>query len=177
MRTVHIRRNRLPHWTADGGTYFLTFRLADAMSPSLARAIHDRRNRHLLADRILDRGYGRCWLRNAAVARLVYDTLAAFADGVMHGWVVMPNHVHAAVRLARGVALEDVLHFWKGRTARAANQIVGRTGAFWQKESYDTLLHDQNDLNRVLAYTESNPIKAGLKDWPWGRVLDRTFSF
>ena len=40
---------------------------------------------------------------------------------------------------------------------------ASRAGAFWQKESYDTLLHDRNDLNRVIAYTENNPIKAGAR--------------
>jgi putative transposase len=84
----------------------------------------------------------------------------------MHCWTIMPNHVHAAMRLASGVALEEVVRGWKGRTARAANQFLGRTGRFWQKESYDTLLHDRNDLDRVIAYTENNPVKAGLEEWP-----------
>ena len=87
----------------------------------------------------------------------------------------MPNHVHVAIRLAPGALLPAVLKHWKGRTARQANRILGRSGTFWQEESYDSLLHDQHDLDRVLHYIEHNPIRAKLSNWPWVAIESTAF--
>jgi hypothetical protein len=61
----------------------------------------------------------------------------------------MPNH-------------EQVTQSGKGFTAREANEILGRNETFWQDESYDALLHDQHDLDRVIGYIARNPIRAKL---------------
>jgi len=60
----------------------------------------------------------------------------------------------------------------KGTTAREANRVLGRTGEpFWQKESYDHWVRDGDELEKIRAYIESNPVKAGLarnpKDFAW----------
>ena len=48
----------------------------------------------------------------------------------------MPNHVHVLI-LPR-VALAQITHWIKGRTAREANLLMGRMGErFWQEGSYD----------------------------------------
>jgi len=85
----------------------------------------------------------------------------------------MPNHVHVAVRALR--PLDRITHSWKSYTAGQANKLLGRGGAFWQRESFDSLLHDQNDLDRVIRYIVENPVRAGLKDWPWVSVLRTEF--
>jgi REP element-mobilizing transposase RayT len=178
-RTIHIRRRRLPHWTTELGTYFVTFRLKDALSDELARRIALRRRPHALADRFLDRSYGRCWLRDPRIAAII-DGAIRFFDGskyLLHAWTIMPNHVHVAFRIAERVALREVTKSWKGYTAREVNKILGRHGALWQDESYDSLLHDEHDLTRVVRYIEFNPVKAGLVGWPWVTILDRKFSF
>jgi hypothetical protein len=48
---------------------------------------------------------------------------------------------------------------------------LGRTGEpFWQTESYDHCVRDENESNRIAACIESNPVKAGLaaraEDYP-----------
>ena len=47
----------------------------------------------------------------------------------------------------------------------------GATGPFWQRESYDHWVHDLDELERIIAYVEANPVKAGLikapEDWPF----------
>ena len=177
-RTIEIRTRRLPHWTANEGTYFVTFRLADALSTELAARIAARKRNSLLTQRFLDRGHGRCWLKDHRVAQIVDRAIRFFDDEryVLHAWTIMPNHVRAAFRLCGGWSLDSVTQSWKGFTSRQANAMLGRSGTFWQEESYDALLHDQHDLDRVIAYIEANPVKAGLIDWPWVTVLRTEFS-
>jgi REP element-mobilizing transposase RayT len=148
------------------------------MSPDLARRIAARPGRHNLADRLLDRSLGRCWLRDVRIAGLV-DGAIRFFDlerYLLHAWTIMPNHVHVAFRLLPEVQLEEVMKSWKGFTGREANEILGQKGTFWQAESYDSLLHDQHELDRVIEYIVRNPVRARLTNWPWTTVLRTQFS-
>ena len=49
--------------------------------------------------------------------------------------------------------------------------MLGRNGRFWQEESYDHIIRDEAELNRIRQYILYNPVKAGLvdnpEDWPW----------
>jgi len=72
----------------------------------------------------------------------------------------MANHVH--VLLLR-ITPSRLLQSLKGFTAREANRVLGRTGEpFWQAESYDHWVRDENEYGRIAAYIENNPVKAGL---------------
>lgn len=60
----------------------------------------------------------------------------------------------------------------KGYTAKRANQILMRTGrSFWQKESYDHLVRNAAERERIRSYIEQNPVRAGLvreaSDYRW----------
>jgi len=79
----------------------------------------------------------------------------------------MPNHVHVVVEAMGGDKLSDILHSWKSFTAKAANKMLHRTGEFWQAESYDHLIRNQQDFNHTVEYVLCNPAKAGLSDWKW----------
>jgi putative transposase len=63
------------------------------------------------------------------------------------------------------------MHSLKGYTAYEGNRLLGRKGAFWEHESYDHYVRDEEELERIVAYVLSNPLKAGLvtdwKAWPW----------
>ncbi len=85
----------------------------------------------------------------------------------------MPNHVHVVARLFPGQTLATVLHSWKSFTAKRANLILGLHGAFWQREYYDHLLRNEEELERVVRYVADNPAKANLKDWKWVWVCGR----
>jgi len=91
----------------------------------------------------------------------------------LHGWVVMPNHVH--ILITPNVALPKLLKALKGVTAREGNKILKRTGEpFWQHESYDHWVRDQRQFDRILRYIEDNPVRAGLclssAEYPWGHA-------
>jgi putative transposase len=64
-----------------------------------------------------------------------------------------------------------IMQSLKRYTAREANRILNRNGAFWQDESYDHVVRDDNDLSRIVDYVLMNPVSAGLVDsygkWPW----------
>jgi putative transposase len=178
-RVVSARRRHLPHLTTEEGTYFVTFRQADSLSLQLAQRLAGRRRAHLLADRFLDQSRGSCLLRDPRAAKVVEEAFRHF-DGeryFLHGWSVMPNHAHVSFRTAPGVSLADVTHSWKGFTSWKINRILGRKGTLWQDESYDSLLSDQNELDRVLHYISRNPIRAGLVNWPWTGVANDRFLF
>jgi REP element-mobilizing transposase RayT len=79
----------------------------------------------------------------------------------------MPNHVHVAFQSVAGWNLKSILHSWKTFTAFRINQLLNKTGTFWQSEYYDHLIRGPDDLGRCVQYILDNPVKAKLGDWPW----------
>jgi len=57
---------------------------------------------------------------------------------------------------------------------------LGRQGVLWQREYFDRYIRDEGHLQAVIAYIESNPVKAGLVrragDWPFGSARERSGS-
>jgi putative DNA methylase len=76
-----------------------------------------------------------------------------------------------------GSPLSGIMHSLKSYTANQANQLLGRTGQFWQHESYDHWVRDDDELERIVSYIASNPIKAGLaqrpEQWSWCSARDQ----
>jgi REP element-mobilizing transposase RayT len=83
----------------------------------------------------------------------------------------MPNHVHAMIEPKADWALADVVGSWKSFTAKQANKLLGRTGAFWQREYFDRYIRSERHYATTIAYIENNPAKAGLVPeahlWRW----------
>lgn len=197
-------RGKLPHIKREGSIYFVTFRLADSLPAAVIVELKHAREATLLGARaqgrplswhderqlflwysekveaVLDAGRGACWLNQPSVGELVANAVKFFAGERydLHGWVVMPNHVHAVLWPRPGHRLSDILHSWKSFTSTKANQILRRTGQpFWQQESYDHRVEDDEERARLVAYVENNPLKAGLcqrpEDWRWSSAYDR----
>ena len=114
----------------------------------------------------LDRGLGSCTLRGAEPMRLMADALEFFhGDRVWTGdYVIMPNHVHVLMTPRIGYELENVLKSVKGYSAREINRTLGSSGDFWQRESYDHIVRNLDQLKRFQNYIRANPSKAKLKD-------------
>jgi len=192
-------RGRLPHWEKDNATYFVTFRLADSLPSTVLDRIETEREsilrlarqqgrpltpsenlhlKRLITARIeqhLDSGAGSCALQDDEIASVLAETLALFDEKRyrLFAWCIMPNHVHAVVRIFPTDRLSQVLHSWKSYTAKTANRILGRTGEFWQREYYDHLLRDGGEFERAVRYVVENPAKAGLRDWRWVWVREQ----
>ena len=177
-------RGYLPHFDAPFVTQFVTFMLHDAFPVTRRREWEgilnepedSQRRRKLEA--WLDRGHGECWLRRADLAALVEAQLRK-GDGQdyqLQSWMLMPNHVHVVVDVW-ATPLSELLRLWKGASGRAANLALRRSGWFWEREYFDTLIRDGEHLKRAVRYTENNPVKAALvaerKAWQWGSAQRR----
>lgn len=190
-------RKALPHWELEGGCYAVMFRLGDSLPQNvlesfiqerdaLAEALRSKgaltaaemqslvRVMNEKVDAWLDAGYGACHLRRSEVAAVVADALGAFHWDryCLVAWCVMPNHVHAVVQPLEGFTLERVMHSWKSYTAHACNRIIGRTGGFWQRESYDHLLRNAQEMEHAVEYALTNPEHSGLRGWPWRGLME-----
>lgn len=173
----------LPHWHPEGKVLFLTWRL-DGSLPVGFRPLPDEKNAgkaFLHMDRELDKGLsGPVWLRNPCIAKCVVDALVYGERELglydLLAFVVMSNHVHVLLRPR--VTVSKITRAIKGFTARQANKILGRSGkAFWKDESYDHWVRDNDELRRIVAYIERNPVTAGLvrsvEEWPWSSAAHR----
>jgi putative transposase len=89
----------------------------------------------------------------------------------------MPNHAHVVIEPLPGHPLGDIVRSWKTFTARRANALFGRTGAFWYEDYFDRFMRDEDHLSRTIHYVEENPVKAGLVDvatnWLWSSAHHR----
>ncbi|MBK8655221.1 MAG: hypothetical protein IPN20_15245 [Haliscomenobacter sp.] len=152
--------------------------------------IQEERERHFARfDALLDAvQYGPDYLRQPAVAETVQKELHRF-NGVLYdllAYCIMPNHAHILIdtSLQLPVQFEDaeleglnykpldvVMKRIKGPSAVAANRLLGRQGKFWQRESYDHFVRNEQELNNIIRYILENPVKAGFAShweaWPF----------
>ena len=178
LATLDYRR-KLPHWQPDHVPIFVTWRLWGTLparrQTGRNAASCSQGEEFAAADRELDSfTRGPLWLNDERIAVslaqaiLIGETELKFYQ--LHAWSIMPNHVHLLI--TPRVPLPVVTRWLKGSTSRRANQVLGRTGqAFWQAESFDHWVRNQEEFHRIVRYIEWNPVKAGLIDspelWPW----------
>jgi putative transposase len=167
---------RLPHWDLVGQPLFVTFRSQGSLPASrvFSPSLLTDGKRFVTMDRLLDKAdAGPRYLGMPEIAGLmvayIRDGEQRFRRYELHSFVVMPNHVHMLV--TPSVVATKWLGPLKGFTAHEANRILGRTGTFWQDESYDHVVRSGAGLERVRRYIENNPVKAGLvtrpEDFRW----------
>jgi len=184
VRAMVFYARNLPHWHPEGQALFITWRLYGSLPKEVARSIEKyKENKKKLsagkafrdADRLLDCAEsGPLWLKDPRIAKCVVDSLrrgdAELNHYQLHAFVVMANHVHAL--LTPLVAVRRITNGIKGVTSREANRTLRRTGQpFWQVESYDHWVRNEDEFARIRAYIENNPVAAGLvaraEDWEW----------
>ena len=68
-------------------------------------------------EKYLDKGYGKCFLKDPAIAQLVADSLKYHDDSKydLSAWVIMPNHIHFLATPLEGVELSEIAHSIKSR--------------------------------------------------------------
>jgi REP element-mobilizing transposase RayT len=171
-------RGYLPHRDEPGLVQFVTFRLADSFPESLRSEwahlwrIEDDRERRTQLEAYLDQGRGYAHLRRPDLARLVEDAVRFFHGQRydLRAWVVMPNHVHAVFKVD-STPMSEIVGGWKRFTAKEVNRALGRQGAFWEADYWDTYMRSAAHELQTVRYTENNPAKAGLvldpKQWSW----------
>jgi putative transposase len=183
-------QRHLPHWRQRGATYFVTFRLADALPqekldqlkrlrtawerdnpPPRSQTHWEQLARTVIqnTEAWMDESYGECFFRDDAFAKLMANACLHFQDErcVTFCYCVMPNHCHAVVKPLGDYELEEILDSWKGYVGFQNNKRLGRHGAIWQEESYDRIVRDEEHLFRIVQYIGNNPAKAGLPRQSW----------
>ena len=185
---LEIYDRNLPHWRQDEATYFVTFRLADSIPQSKLAELHEMkkalshrkwqslstpqlervlREMTRKAEKWLDQGYGKCWLRNPSAREVLADRMLGSHGTTcdLGAFVIMPNHSHAIIRpLEPGeTPLELILGRWKGASARDINKLFEVTRPLWQQESFDRIVRNEEHLWNCVQYLGNNPHRAGLK--------------
>jgi putative transposase len=134
-------------------------------------------------DSLLDQSSGEPhWLKEPDVAMIVKEAIH-YRDSEVYNllaYCIMPNHVHMLFELLSDTVgrnsistykVTNIIGALKKHTALQANRILQRSGAFWQHESYDHVIRDNNELENTLWYILFNPVKAGLtkewEQWKW----------
>ncbi len=66
--------------------------------------------------------------------------------------------------------MAETVGAWKKHTGRLANKLLGKRGAFWAEDYFDTYMRDSEHERKTVRYIENNPTKAKLvldpKEWP-----------
>jgi REP element-mobilizing transposase RayT len=148
MPPHHRRSIRLPAYDySNPGAYFITL-VTWNREPLLGKIIDG-------AMQLNDVGFlvSNEWLHLAS----------RFSNVQLDEFVVMPNHLHAILYLtdapiAGSAALGNILRTFKATTTRLINGLR-RTPAlpFWQRNYYERILRDDQELETVQVYIQSNP--------------------
>jgi leucyl-tRNA synthetase len=182
---TNITHHKLPHWQQAESACFVTWRLDDSLPQETLKQWETERQAWLntnpkpwdevtemdyhqrFSDRLdewLDTGSGSCSLRAPLVREVVSKALNHFNGEryTIHGFVVMPNHVHVLFTPSTGHLLADILHSWKSFTSKEIGKLLGSEGRFWQPEYFDRLVRSQRHFDKVMEYIAQNPAKANL---------------
>jgi REP element-mobilizing transposase RayT len=99
------------------------------------------------------------------VVQAIHDGEQRFHRYELHAFVVMANHVHMLV--TPDVNARHWLRPLKGFTGHAAKQMIPALNTpFWQDESYDHLVRNEAEFDRIKRYIEWNPVSAELVTAP-----------
>lgn len=82
----------------------------------------------------------------------------------LHAYVVMQDVVYLLV--TPRTALRELTQKLKAATTREANRLLGRTGPFWQRTSPAKPAQSKPEFERMRAFIEWNPVKAGIVPYP-----------
>ncbi|WP_153555340.1 hypothetical protein [Roseimaritima sediminicola] len=133
-----------------------------------------------LVDSLLDQQPPVKHLADERLAEIVQDAFLHFAGERYHlfAFVVMPSHHHWVFlpiddwvdELATGqrhksnkrTPREVISHSVQSYTGTQCNRLLGKTGSFWQVETFDHCVRDEAELHRIIEYIENNPVVAGL---------------
>lgn len=134
--------------------------------------------------------YCEYFLKNKKIAQIVADSIIFYDDNKykLIAYTIMSNHVHLIIKPIWKAAsktekndsflLDDapytiskIMQNIKKYSAKEANSILRNQGQFWQRENYDHIIRDENELYRTVEYVLNNPLKARLvdniEDWKW----------
>jgi putative transposase len=112
----------------------------------------------------------------ARAAQIAFDTLQFFRSRReidLHGYVIMPDHIHAIVNLRAPLMLPDFMRRFKSYVARQVGQ-----GAIWQHGYWSQAVPNEQILVEKLTYMLRNPVRKRLverpEDYEWSSAKDQS---
>ena len=103
-----------------------------------------------------------------------------FINVKLDNYVVMPNHIHGIIVviekdkvgaihelplqsgmiLRRQMLIPKTVGYFKMNAAKYINQLRDATGhPLWQRNYYEHVIRNENELNRITEYIQNNPLK------------------
>jgi REP element-mobilizing transposase RayT len=106
------------------------------------------------------------WLRSAELR----------SDIALDAFIVMPNHIHGIILIRGGTArhaptveqfgkpvrdsLATLVRAYKSAVTRGVNEFRSTPGApVWQRNYYEHVIRDEEELNRIREYILTNPLR------------------
>lgn len=183
MNNKEEYRRKLPHIQPDNAVYFVTFNLKGALPKPIVAALSEQQKSVVqntqisksaklkaaknyfeeINDLLENSLNGSHVLKEPKVANVVAESIH-YLDGTdfkLICFCIMSNHVHfIAYKLQK--PLHKIMQSLKSYTARECNKVLNRQGGFWQREYFDRMILDRNDLHKKIQYVLNNPVKTGL---------------
>ena len=118
------------------------------------------------------------WLKQKECGEIIFDSILHWDEKryKLYCFCIMSNHVHLLIKPLYDsdeicYSLSKILFSIKRYTAGKCNKVLGKKGQFWQHESYDHRIRNENDFYYQMNYILQNPVKAKLiknwEDWPF----------
>jgi REP element-mobilizing transposase RayT len=132
----------MPHLYGVGQETFLTWRLHDSLPA------------------------GPSYLTLPQVAEIVEEAILdrQERDYRLHAWVIMPNHVHLLI--TPWYSLSETMPCLMASTARECTRVLGLADQPFWDESQERLVRDPAEFDRLAAFIQMSPVKAGLAKRP-----------
>ncbi|MDA8218216.1 MAG: transposase [Dehalococcoidales bacterium] len=148
----HRRSIRLPqHDYGEPGVYFI------AVVAWGGEAIFG----HIAGERMIADEAGR-------VVQATWEGLAHhFAGLALDTFVLMPNHIHGVVVIGpaaqTGLSLGRIVAYLKYQSTKGINNVRGTPGLpVWQRNYYEHVVRNGEELNRIREYVATNPLRWAL---------------
>jgi putative transposase len=94
-------------------------------------------------------------------ARLFLKTIYRYRrEGrfALHGFVLMPDHVHLLLTTTQDVTIEHAVQLIKGAYSHALGALIGKNAEIWERGFLDHRIRDAFDFNRHQQYVHQNPV-------------------
>ncbi len=185
MNSTSFHRRNLPHYYRPNSTYFITFRIKGSiplvklleLNTFIKQQIIKNKfskdtineNYFYKYDQLIHKYSLITYLDNPFLANFVKNELHKYAETEykLLCYSIMPNHVHLIFHLLENAkSINKIMQNIKRISAYNINKYLNKSGNFWQAESYDHIVRDQYELDKLIEYTLMNPVKVGIvEDW------------
>jgi REP-associated tyrosine transposase len=105
--------------------------------------------------------------RHTQWAELMMEVLERYREQkkyVLHGFVIMPDHLHALLTPADDISLERAMQLIKGGFSYRLGK--AKPGLVWQESFTNHRIRDEQDYQQHAEYIRMNPVRAQLVKSP-----------